>query len=242
MDGPTATFLLAAVWAFVRAIREGAPRWGLDAVLAGLAMALASFMTYTVVFLLLLFTVVAALALAFDRPRFWRIVRVVPLAALACAAFYGALYLWAGYDPLAAAQRAVWANNELVGTGHATVEEYLQVSLSNLFAFLGGMGFALVALWLWQVKVAAGRAERGEEVDLFLLAFPIALLVITFSALYTLETERIWMFMAPMLTLGAARFLDERRGEGGGDAAFHWTAGLLALQVVLTETFADTLW
>ena len=38
-------------------------------------------------------------------------------------------------------RRAVWANNELVGTGHGTFVQYLHVSLSNLFAFLFGMGF-----------------------------------------------------------------------------------------------------
>jgi hypothetical protein len=50
------------------------------------------------------------------------------------------------------------------------------------------------------------------------------------------------MFMALMPTLAAARFLDERQRRGGGEAAFYWTAGLLALQVIATETFFDTLW
>jgi hypothetical protein len=50
------------------------------------------------------------------------------------------------------------------------------------------------------------------------------------------------MFMAPMLTLPAARFLVERRRAGGGEAAFHWTAALMALQLVLAETYSDTLW
>ena len=60
-----------------------------------------------------------------------------------------------------------------------------------------------------------------------MLAFPIALLVITFSALYTLEVERIWMFMASMLTLAAARATSTSGSRrGGGDAAFYWTAGL----------------
>lgn len=152
------------------------------------------------------------------------------------------MYLAVDYDPFAALQRAIWANNELVGTGHGSFVQYVQVSLSNLFAFLFGMGFVLVAVWLLQVKVAAERARAGGEVDLFVLAFPISLLVITFSALYTLEVERIWMFMALMLTLAAARYLDERQKQGGGEAAFYWTAGLLALQVVAMETFFDTLW
>ncbi len=116
------------------------------------------------------------------------------------------------------------------------------MSLANLFAFVFGMGFTLVAVWLLQVKMAADRARAGGEVDLFVLAFPISLIVITFSALYTLEVERIWMFMALMLALAAARYLDERQKHGGGEAAFYWTAGLLALQVIAMETFFDTLW
>jgi hypothetical protein len=241
MDGPTMVFLVAAIWAFLRATAEGA-RWGRGAILSGLALALASFMTYTASFLLLFFGVIAILAFFTDRTRFWRIARIVPIAALTGLAFYGGLYLAVGYDPLAALQRAVWANNELVGTGHGTFVQYVHVSLSNLFAFLFGMGFALVAVWLLQVKVAVGRARAGQEADLFVLAFPISLLILTFSALYTLEVERIWMFMALMLTLAAARYLDERRRHGGGDAAFYWTAGLLGLQAIVMETFFDTLW
>jgi hypothetical protein len=241
MDGPMMVFLMAAIWAFLRATAEHA-QWLLGAILSGLALALASFMTYTASFLLLYFGVIAVLAFFADRARFWRIVRIVPVAALAALAFYGALYLAVDYDPLAAVQRAVWANNELVGTGHGSLGQYVQVSLSNLFAFLFGMGFVLVAVWLRRVKVAADRARAGGERDLFVLAFPISLLVITFSALYTLEVERIWMFMALMLTLAAARDLDERQKHGGGEAAFYWTAGLLALQVIGTETFFDTLW
>jgi 4-amino-4-deoxy-L-arabinose transferase-like glycosyltransferase len=241
MDGPMMVFLVAAIWAFLRATAEG-ERWWLGAALSGLALALASFMTYTASFLLLFFGLIAVLAFFTDRPRFWRIVRMVPVAAVTGLAFYAALYLAVGYDPIAALQRAVWANNELVGTGHGTFVQYMHVSLANLFAFLFGMGFALVAAWLVQVKRAAERARAGKETDLFVLAFPISFLVITFSALYTLEVERIWMFMALMLTLAAGRYLDDRRKQGGGDGAFYWTAGLLGLQVIAMETFFDTLW
>jgi hypothetical protein len=241
MDGPMMVFLVAAIWGFLHATAEDA-RWKRGALLSGLALALASFMTYTASFLLLFFGVIAVLAFLMDRPRFRRIVRIIPLAALTCFAFYGALYLAVGYDPIAALRRAVWANNELVGTGHGTFVQYVHVSLSNLFAFLFGMGFTLVAAWILQVAAAAKRVRAGGEADLFVLAFPISLLLITFSALYTLEVERIWMFMALMLTLAAGRYLDERRRSGGGDAAFYWTAGLLGLQVIAMETFFDTLW
>ena len=44
------------------------------------------------------------------------------------------------------------------------------------------------------------------------------------------------------LTLAAARYLYDRQREGAGEGPFYWTAGLLALQVVLMETFSDTLW
>jgi len=125
MDGPTMVFLVAAIWAFLRATAEDA-RWWRGAIVSGLALALASFMTYTASFLLLFFGVIAILAFFTDRPRFGRIVRIVPLAALTGLAFYGALFLSVGYDPIAALQRAVWANNELVGTGHGTFVQYLR--------------------------------------------------------------------------------------------------------------------
>jgi 4-amino-4-deoxy-L-arabinose transferase-like glycosyltransferase len=241
MDGPMAVFLIVALWSFLWATREGG-RWWLGAALSGLALALASFMTYTASFLALYFAVTAVLAFFLDRPRFRRIVRIVPIAALSALAFYTVLFLTTGYDPVAALRRSMWANDELVGSGHATLGQYLQVSGANLTAFLVGIGLPLVVVWLRQVRIAVARARAGEEADLFVLAFPIALLIITFSALYTLETERIWMFMAAFLTVAAARYLEGRQREGAGEGPFYWTAGLLALQVVLMETFSDTLW
>ena len=241
MDGPMAAFLIVALWSFLWATRESG-RWWLGAALSGLALALASFMTYTASFLALYFAVVAVLAFVLDRPRFRRIVRIVPVAALSALAFYGVLFLVAGYDPIAAVRRSMWANDELVGTGHATLGQYLQVSGANLTAFLVGIGLPLVVVWLRQVRIAVARARAGEEADLFVLAFPIALVIIAFSTLYTLETERIWMFMAAFLTAAAARYLYDRQREGAGEGAFYWTAGLLALQVVVMETFSDTPW
>ena len=165
-----------------------------------------------------------------------------------------AVYKRAGLDPVMQPRNAgsypgyVFTNAPLslpaahFGLGHGTLVQYLHVSLSNLFAFLFGMGLALVAAWLLEVAAAGKRARGGEGADLFVLAFPISLLLITFSALYTLEVERIWMFMALMLTVAAGRYLDDRQKRGGGDAAFYWTAGLLGLQVLGAETFFDTLW
>jgi dolichyl-phosphate-mannose-protein mannosyltransferase len=241
MDGPMTVFLIVALWSFLRATREGGRGW-LGAVLSGMALALASFMTYTATFLALYFAVTAVLAFFLDRARFRRIVRIVPVAALSALSFYGVLFLATGYDPIAAVRRSVWANNELVGTGHATLDQYLQVSGANLVAFLVGIGLPLVVVWLRQVRLAVARARAHEEADLFVLAFPIALLVIAFSSLYTLETERIWMFMAAFLAVAAACYLYDREQEGAGAGPFYWTAGLLALQVVVMETFSDTLW
>jgi hypothetical protein len=241
MDGPMAVFLIAALWSFFWATKEGG-RWWLRAALSGLALAVASFMTYTASFLALYFAITAVLAFFLDRPLFRRIVRIVPLAAASAFGFYLLLYLTTGYDPIAAVKRAMWANDELVGTGHATFDQYLQVSGANLTAFLVGIGLPLVVVWLRQVRIAAARARAREETDLFVLAFPIALVIIAFSTLYTLETERIWMFMAAFLTPAAARYVYDRQRGGAGDGPFYWTAGLLALQVLVMETFSDTLW
>jgi 4-amino-4-deoxy-L-arabinose transferase-like glycosyltransferase len=54
MDGPMMAFLVAAIWAFLRATAERA-RWWWRAIVSGLALALASFMTYTASYLLLFF-------------------------------------------------------------------------------------------------------------------------------------------------------------------------------------------
>jgi len=116
MDGAMTVFLVTTIWAFLRATAPDARWWPLGAVLSGLAMALASFMTYTVTFLCLFFGVIAVLAFFTDRPRFWRILRLVPVAFLTVVAFYGALYAAVDYDPIAAARRAGSSSSAVLAT------------------------------------------------------------------------------------------------------------------------------
>ena len=61
--------------------------------------------------------------------------------------------------------------------------------------------------------------------------------------LYTLETERIWMFLTPLVVIPAADYLSRRRLQGKGAALLPTVMMILLMaQTVATEVLLDTNW
>ncbi len=74
---------------------------------------------------------------------------------------------------------------------------YVDISFSNLIAFLIGMGFP----WSMLVVEADGR-DRSKGIlataaDRFNIAGVICVLIFSFAHFFTHETERIWLFFIP---------------------------------------------
>ncbi len=87
-----------------------------------------------------------------------------------------------------------------------------------------------------------GQAWRGGEADVFHLGYAIALLLTCFSSLYTMEVERIWIFMVPFVVIPAAQYLQALCSRRGSLSDFYWVAGLLCTQLILFEVMLDTFW
>ena len=85
----------------------------------------------------------------------------------------------------------------------------------------------MTTVWLRQVVRTIRDSSRGEPIDIYVIGYLISLLVITFSTLFTMEVERVWIFMAPFVLIPVAKHLSQR-----GIADFYWVAGLLCLQLV----------
>jgi hypothetical protein len=240
MDGVFNVFLLASVLAALRAVplRGEVLRWGVVPVgriaIAGATFWLAAFMTYTAVLVPLLLAALWGLlrwAGSVSMPARSTLVAAVGIAAVAVGCQLGAEL--AGYDLLACAAAAM--ERDLVGLGRDArlggLAEWAGIGVGNLAAWGLASGAGLLA-----AAGVLGIAYRHSvpQVPLLLAVLTTALLL-SFSTLFTLETERVWLCLTPML-LVATVCLPARPGP-------RWTlAALLLMQLLVIELCFDTLW
>jgi hypothetical protein len=122
---------------------------------------------------------------------------------------------------------------------HAVREQYCDQSLANLMGFVIGSGLIASTLWLRQVAVDFRQASTRGPIAACLL---ISVVILSFSTLFTRELERVWMFLTPLLLMGAAENLDRLTSQS---IRKHWlvaTMILLFLQTWLTQLLLYTLW
>ena len=144
-----------------------------------------------------------------------------------------------------------------MGTGYESIGRYFHLSFANLFAFLIGVGLPITAVWLrqiiasvkeWRQNALSSEQESSETrvpwilrhdeaLDTFVVGFLITLLYFTFSTLFTMEVERIWIFMVPFFVIPVAKHLTTRPISD-----FYWVAGILTVQLIVSEVLLYTYW
>ncbi len=235
MDGPFSLFPILSLYLFYKGKgSERAIRYG---VLTGISLSCGMLMTYSTVFIGLFFSVVILLTLIVDRKEFRRILTLLLIAGVTFTAFYLLIFLFTGFNLLEALQASIRKDRAALGTGYETMGLYLNLSVGNLFAFLIGVGIPMTTVWLRQVVQTIRDGRRGKPIDIYVIGYLISLLVIAFSTLFTMEVERVWIFMVPLILIPVAKHLSKR-----GLADFYWVAGLSCLQLVLFEVTLYTYW
>jgi 4-amino-4-deoxy-L-arabinose transferase-like glycosyltransferase len=242
MDGVYTLPLLCALYAFFRAVEsESRPASTVWSVATGLLLAVSMLMTFSTVcvgFLLGLYG-----AIAFFRLRPWRrIWAVLLIIGVAFALAYLALYRATGYDLIACLKASMASDEEKMGLRGRSLLPYLDVSFANLLAFTVGCGIVTSLLWAKQVKATVINLVRRQAMDPLLLCFAAAVVLLAFSTLYRFETERIWMFFAPLAIMAAAKQIAHAPGPGGTQRLFNFCLGALFLQTYLMQLFLFTLW
>ena len=235
MDGPFSVFPILSLYLFYRGIfSDRAIRYGF---LTGISLGCGMLMTYATVFISLFFSVVMLFTLILERSRFRRTLTLLLITNVTFTAFYLLMFLFTGFNLLEALQASIRKDRATLGTGYETIGLYFQLSVANLFAFLIGIGIPMTTVWLRQVVRTIRCGRRSEPIDIYIIGYPISLLAIAFSTLFTMEVERIWIFMAPFIVIPVAKHLNHR-----GIADFYWVAGLSCLQLVLFEVTLYTYW
>ena len=116
------------------------------------------------------------------------------------------------------------------------------MSVANLAAFLIGVGVITVTFW-WREVAEGWRAWRARRPkDLLSIALSAAVILLAFATIFCVETERVWLFLAPLPVLGAARHLDRLQTANPRSAAWCVVLTLLFTQTLATELLLNTLW
>ncbi|RKU22268.1 hypothetical protein C6500_04420 [Candidatus Poribacteria bacterium] len=258
MDGPFSVFPILSVYLFYKARdRETIPdqKWyefRPYSLLTGLSLALGMFMTYATVVVGVFLCVVALL----ERKQFVQYLKVLLFAALGFIGFYLLLYVLTGFRPIEALWAAIKKDESGMGTGYESIERYFHLSFANLFAFLIGVGLPITTVWLreivasvkeWRQNTRESQPKshgtqvpwvlRHDALDSFIVGFVITLLYFTFSTLFTMEVERIWIFMVPFFVIPVAKHLTTRPISD-----FYWVAGILVGQLIVGEVLLYTYW
>lgn len=240
MDGPFGVFPIVGVYLFYKAIHSD--RTLFYALLTGIALAFGMLMTYSTVFIGLFMGSVGLLTLITNREQFTQLLKVILIAAGAFAVFYLLLFLITGFNLLEAMWASIKKDERGMGTGYETIGRYFHLSFANLFAFLIGIGIPITTVWIRQIVATIRRARTGSALDTYVVGYLVALLAITFSTLFTMEVERIWIFMVPFIVIPVAKYLHERCEQRQRSSDFYWVAGLLCLQLILFEVTLYTYW
>jgi hypothetical protein len=199
-------------------------------------------MTYSTVFMGVFFAVVTPLTLIANRERFRTTLRVLVISGATSIIFYLLMFLFTGFNLLEAAWASIGKDEASMGTGYETFGRYLHLGFANLFAFFIGVGVPMIVLWLRQAIRLIRFPQLRSISDVYVISYVIALFIIAFSTLYTMEVERIWIFMAPFVVIPAAKYLHDRCNQEGNARSFYWVVGLLCVQLVLAEVTLYTYW
>ena len=233
MDGPFSVFPIASVYLFYKA---ASTRSAVYAVLTGIALGFGMFMTFSTVFIGLYFGVATLFTLMMDRKRFKDMLTITLISSAAFAGFYLLMYALTGFNLLEVLLAAIEKDKDLMGTGYESIARYFHVSIANLLAFLIGIGIPITIVWMNHIP----RMFRRR--DIYAISYFVSLLVIAFSTLYTMEVERIWIFMAPFVVIPVAKYLRDVCDQQQSTSPFYWVAGLLCLQLILFEVTLYTYW
>lgn len=258
MDGPFSVLPILSLFLFYEAReRETGPDIPLDifrpySLLTGISLALGMFMTYSTVVIGVFLCVIPLL----ERKRFVQYLKMLAFAATGFIGFYFILSVLTGFQPFEALWLAIKKDESGMGTGYESINRYLHLSFANLFAFLIGVGIPITTVWLrqmvksvkdWKQNLVLTENENNkkripwilctEKSDTFNIGFLMTLLFFTFSTLFTMEVERIWIFMVPFFVIPVAKYLTERPRSD-----FFWVSGMLVFQMILMEVLLNTFW
>lgn len=237
MDGVTLVPLLWTMYFLQRGIDKPGIGIGL---LAGASIAVSLMMSYVVVCVGALAALYAAQEVVANRGKLWSVVGCLTIAILVTVGAFVMLDALTGFDLVKSFEASRFFDHDIMRTFKMSFPRYIDISLSNLMAFLIGIGFPVVILWGKQTARSVKFRRDWTAADRFNAAGAVCVLVMSFAKLFTHETERIWLFFMPPALLGAASWIV--RAGGKSVRLREWAMGLMFAQTWLFQLLLFTLW
>jgi len=209
-DAVYCTLGLLAAWPLARPSRRAR-------VVGAVTLAVASLFAWS-----LLAVGAWAAVLAWRRHGLRSALELSVICGVVLVALHGAVSAFTGFDPIG----TVRATEEVYRLGVASVRPYWYWLFGSPVGFLLVLGLPIA--WLALRELARGTPEA---VAIFSVLGVAAVVGFTKA-----ETERIWLFFAPLVCLAAARALARRP-----DLVLP-VAAALAAQALLHEALSDTVW
>ena len=238
MDGVFVFFPLLATYFFHKSWTQNPVRYS---VLTGLALGAAMFFTFMTVCVGFVFALEAALSIR-TTTNYRRIWRNLIYAGLTFALVHWLLFMLTGYNVIRAFNLARQAASAYRIELYPDFWHYLNVSTANLAAFLIGVGVITVTLW-WREIMEGWRAWLARQsTDLMTIALPTAVLLLAFATIFCVETERVWLFLAPLPILAAARHIDRHQSANPRSTAWCVMLTLLFAQTLVIQSVVHIPW
>lgn len=167
------------------------------------------FFSFTV-FLLFLFLLIYSFFLSYHKLFSKTSLALVAFFTLMVpAGFYVLFYFLSGFNWLTCFLNAVNHSHSLMQTtGFDNGMRYLIRSSGNLIGFILGCGIIPFALAIIKTKIKSEKGNPIESILLFRKAFFISLFGISFSGLFYLETERVWLCFIPAMAISGIPSFD----------------------------------
>ncbi|NIT35614.1 MAG: hypothetical protein GTN49_03800 [candidate division Zixibacteria bacterium] len=222
-DGLFATLGAAGIYLLVVVAQKG--RWR-DTVAAGALFAIAAFSSFTLAFLPVLGGALLIYYGVKERAMGQLLLRAAAVVGIP-AAFLFILYIASGYDFLANFRESYrWAQTQASGgmnvfkllsgwelpSGYPHPSYYRSYWLwvpANLFATFFTLGIPTAALYLWWARDLLRRGAWAKPLNAVFGTALVAFLLFNLTGVTLGETERIWLYLLPILTIPAAARLAE---------------------------------
>ena len=224
MDG---VFLVPLMWSMFLMQRMIVKPRIANALAAAIALTVSLMMSYVTVCVGVMMAIYGLLEV---RRRPWTRAGAGLACGLLIVCFLWLIYLASGFNYVRCFEASRYFDHYLMHTFGLSLGRYLDISFANLVAFLIGMGLPVVVLW-W---------EEFRHLDKFGVAGCVAIVGFSFAKLFTRETERIWLFFAPVAILAAANAIV--RSGANERRVLNWAMGLLFVQTWVFQLLLYTIW